>query len=113
MLYEPAILKLKHAFHSGRQIWSVRYQDERHAFLAVQFNQQASQVFRGGAVKGAGWFVGQQKFRLVNQGTHHGDSLPFPSGKLAGTMINPAAQPYAIQQPPGALRRTLALRRIR
>ena len=64
--HQPAILKLKNPFHAGRQIRSMRYQNKRHSFLAVQFDQQAGQFFRGGAVEGAGRFVGQQKFRLVD-----------------------------------------------
>jgi hypothetical protein len=54
-------------------------------------------------VEAGGRLVGQDNFRLVDQGAGDGDALLLTAGKLAGTVLEPFAQPQAVEQIAGAL----------
>ena len=77
---EAAFPKLELPLHSRGQIQCVRDNNEGKAPLAVQFHQQLSQILGGAAIQGAGWFVGQQQNRFIDQRADDRHPLPFAAG---------------------------------
>ena len=87
-----SVAQLEHAPHSLRQFHRVRDDNQRHAFFAVQFDEQFAELLRGGVVERTGRFVGEQELRLVDERADDGDALALAAGKLAGAMLHPLTE---------------------
>ena len=99
-----AVLQFQHAAHAVRQFARVCHDDERHAFFAVQFNEQLAEVLGTGVIQRAGGFVGEEQLRLVDKRADNSDALTFAAGKLAGEVMEPFGEADAFEQAFGALR---------
>ena len=80
----------------------MRHDDECHALLAVQLDEQLAERRGGGLIQRAGGFVGEQELRLVDERAHHRHPLPFAPAELAGAMVQAVAQTHAFEQAFGA-----------
>jgi hypothetical protein len=49
-------------------------------------------------VQGTGWFISQEKLRLIDQGPDYGNALSLTTAQLAGPMMQPFSQPDALKQ---------------
>ena len=58
----------------------------------MQVSQIAIDFCTTGAIQFAGWFVGENQVRLLEQRPGDGDSLLFPAGKLMRTMVQPFSE---------------------
>ena len=76
--------------------------DERHAFFAVEFDEELAELLGGGVVERAGWLIGEKEPGLVDQGADDGDALAFAARKFAGTMIYAFGQADAFEKTVGA-----------
>ena len=99
---QPSIAERQHAAHALGQFAAVRHDDERDAFLAVQFDEQLTEVLGAGVVERAGRFVGEQKLRLVDERADDGDALAFAAGKLTGEMVQSFREADAFEEAFGA-----------
>ena len=63
--------------------------------------QQPHDFFGRLAVESAGWFVGQQQARIVDQRARDGDALLLPARQLPRMMIEPVAKPDLLKPLPG------------
>ena len=57
-------------------------EDQRGALSAVQFQHQFDDLAAGGGVEVAGGFVGEQYFRLDDEGARDRDTLLLAAGKV-------------------------------
>ena len=85
------------AFAVGGDVQFVRDHDDGDAGV-VEFLEQAHDLDAGAGVEIAGRLVGQDQFRLVDQGAGDGDALLLSAGKLAGMMVAPVAQADFLQR---------------
>jgi hypothetical protein len=93
-----AIFNAEGALHLRGQIRGVGDEKEGHFFFAVEFEEKAGKGFGGGAVEGAGGFVGEEKAGLIDEGANDGDALTFAAGKLAGAVIEALAEADAVKE---------------
>ena len=85
-----------------RDVYIVRDHDDRDA-LVVQRPEQLHDLCAGLAVQCAGRFVGEQNFRIIDNGARNGDTLTLTAGKLVGLEIHAVAEPDAFQRANGTL----------
>ena len=104
---QPPILEFEHPPHALREFAAVRHHNERHAFFAIQFDEQLAEVVGAGVIERAGGFVGEEELRLVDERADDGDALAFAAGELAGEMMQPFRETDALEQALGALGRSL------
>ena len=90
------------AFAVGGDVEFVGDHDDGDARV-VEFLEQPHDLDAGAGVEIAGGLVGQDEFRLVDQGAGDGDALLLSAGKLAGMMVTPVAQADLLQRLEGAL----------
>ena len=55
----------------------VGHQDKRGASAGVQVEEQAHDVRTGFGIQVAGWLIGKENARLIDEGTGQGDTLLF------------------------------------
>jgi hypothetical protein len=51
--------------------------DEAGAGLAIEFEEEVDQFSAAGGVERSGGFVGEEEFRLINEGADDSDALAF------------------------------------
>ncbi len=88
-----------------RQIGVVGHHNDQPVFC--HFFEQLHDLYRGLTVQGAGWLVGQEDFRVVNQGPGYGHTLHLPTGELIWVFLGLVCQPHlrqGIHSPAAALR---------
>lgn len=80
----------------------MRHDNERHAFLPIQFDQQLSQCGGGSVIERASGFIGEQELRTIDERADDGGALALAAGKLAGAMMQAFAEADAFEQTLGA-----------
>ena len=66
----------------------VRGDDQRHLFFGAKILEQLNDFAAGVGIEVAGGLIGQQQFRLVDEGAGDGDALLFAAGKLVGLVFH-------------------------
>ena len=88
----------------GGEVQGVGDDDEGEVLFAVQVDEELGEVRGGGAVEGAGGFVGEEEFGLVDKGADDGDALAFAARELARAVFEAGAEADAIEEFAGAVR---------
>ena len=63
------------------------HDDQGHAFLLVQLDEQLTERSRGGVVESAGRFIGEQELRTIDECADDSSALTFAATELARAMV--------------------------
>ena len=85
---------------AAAQFEIVGHDHERGIALAIQIEEKVRDLLAGRAVEVAGRFVGEQDDGLVREGARDPDALLFAPGKLGWVVVQPRAEPDALEQSP-------------
>ena len=76
----------------------MRHNDERHAFLAVQFDEKLTQRSRRRVVERASRLVGKKKVGMVDESAHDSHALAFAAAQLARAMMQSLGKADAFEK---------------
>ena len=76
----------------------MRNHDDSQPFALVQVAEQLDDANTGFGVEVAGWLVGEQDARLIDEGASDGGALHLSAGQLARPMPRAMPQAHAIEQ---------------
>src|SRR6266403_6134032 len=90
---DHAVAHVHDAIEISGGLGIMRDHDEGLAKILIQAAQHLQHNLGIFCVQVAGWFVGEQNFRIGNDGPSDCDTLLFAAGHLRGLMRKPAIQP--------------------
>ena len=76
----------------------MRDDDEHRLLLLLQFDQELADHAGGGPIKCAGWLVGQQQARFLNQRAGDGDAGPLTTREFRRAMLQSRGETDAVEQ---------------
>src|SRR5690606_27316638 len=97
-----AIANFNDALRAGSDLPVMRDDDDGASF-AVELLKNAEDFFSAMTVKRAGWFVGKDDVRIVDQRAGDGNALLLSAGQLARAMMRALAHAEPLQDQPGFL----------
>ena len=92
-----SVLQFDHSLCAFSDFRVVRDQDDRTSGF-VQLLKQAEQFVARSGVQGAGRFICEDDFRVVDQSASHSDTLLLATGKLVRFVVEAVAQPQPGQK---------------
>ena len=82
----------------GCPILAVSDQDDGLPLFAPQSSQNLQDLLSGGRIEIPCWLIGENDFRIIDQGTSDGHSLHLPTRELMGTMVPSLIEPHFFKE---------------
>ncbi len=79
------------------RLFIMTHQDDGEAVVPVESMDQIHDLTAGRAVQVAGRFIGQKKFRILDERAGDGNPLLLPSGQFRGQVVDPVEEPHALK----------------